>query len=74
MRARSLAGAIVLFFAGAALSPATAGELAFQRLAELVSVDVSANLQALQDDFSQAPAETRRLGAAIAAADRKSVV
>ena len=68
MRARSLAGAIALFFAGAASSPASAGELAFQRLAELVSVDVSANLQALQDDFAQAPAEAQRLGAAIAAA------
>ena len=68
MRARSLAGAIALFFAGAASSPGSAGELAFQRLAELMSVDVSANLQALQDDFAQAPAEAQRLGAAIAAA------
>ena len=68
MRSRSLAGAIALFFAGPASSPASAGELAFERLAELVSVDVSANLQALQDDFAQAPAEARKLGAAIAAA------
>ena len=68
MRAPSPARAIALFVACAASSPASAGELAFQRLAELVSVDVSANLQALQDDFAQAPAEARRLGAAIATA------
>jgi moderate conductance mechanosensitive channel len=59
---------IVLLFAGTASSPASADELAFQRLSELASVDVDANLQALQDDFVQAPSEAQRLGAAIAAA------
>jgi small-conductance mechanosensitive channel len=63
-----LAGVIVLLFVGTASSPASADELAFQRLAGLASVAVSANLQALRDDFAQAPSEARRLGAAIAAA------
>ena len=70
MRARlvSLAGVIVLPFAGTASSPANAAELAFQSLAGLTSAGVSANLQALRDDFAQAPSEAQRLGAAIAAA------
>jgi small-conductance mechanosensitive channel len=70
VRARliSLAGVIVSLFAVIALSPASADELAFQRLAGLASVDVSANLQALRDDFAQAPSEAHRLGAAIAVA------
>jgi moderate conductance mechanosensitive channel len=48
--------------------PASAEELAFQRLAGLVSVDVSANLRALRDDFARAPSEAQRLGASIGAA------
>ncbi len=64
----SLAGVIVLLCAGTASLPASADELAFQRLAGLASVDVSANLQALRDDFAQAPSEAERLGAAITAA------
>ena len=48
--------------------PASADELAFQRLAGLASVDVSANLRALRDDFAQAPSEAQRLGAGIGAA------
>jgi moderate conductance mechanosensitive channel len=63
-----LAGLIVLLFAGTAASPARAEELAFQRLAGLTSADVSANLQALRDDFAQAPSDAQRLGGAIAAA------
>ena len=70
MRARLvfLAGVIVLLFADTAPSPASADELAFRRLADLTSADVSANLQALRDDFAQAPSEAQRLGAAVAAA------
>jgi moderate conductance mechanosensitive channel len=64
----SLAGSTVLLLARAASSPARAGELAFQRLAGLASADVSANLQALRDDFALAPSEAERLGAAVAAA------
>jgi small-conductance mechanosensitive channel len=64
----SLARVIVLLFAGAALSSASADQPAFQKLAGLASVDVSANLQALRDDFAQAPSEAQRLGAALAAA------
>ena len=64
----SLARVIVLLFAGAALSPASADQPAFQKLVGLASVDVSANLQALRDDFAQAPSEAQRLGAALAAA------
>jgi hypothetical protein len=48
--------------------PVSADELAFQRLAGLASVDVSANLRALRDDFAQAPSEAQRLGAGIGAA------
>ena len=59
---------IVLLFADTAPSPASADELAFRRLADLTSADVSANLQALRDDFAQAPSEAQRLGAAVAAA------
>jgi small-conductance mechanosensitive channel len=59
---------IVLLFAGAALSPASADQPAFQQLVGLASVDVSANLKALRDDFAQAPSEAQRLGAALAAA------
>ena len=70
MRARLvlLTGAIVLRLAGTASSPASADELAFQRLAGVTSADVSANLQALWDNFLQAPSEAQRLDAAIAAA------
>jgi small-conductance mechanosensitive channel len=60
----SLAGAV----AGTLSSPATADELVLQRLAGLTSANVSASLQALRDDFVQAPSEAERLGAAIAAA------
>jgi moderate conductance mechanosensitive channel len=64
----SLAGAIVLLSAGAASSPARADEPAFQRLAELAAANVSANLQALRDDFALAPFDAKRLRAASAAA------
>lgn len=64
----SLARVIVLLFAGAALSPASADQPAFQKLAGLASVDVSANLRALRDDFAQTPSEAQRLGTALAAA------
>jgi moderate conductance mechanosensitive channel len=60
----SLAGAV----AGTLSSPARADELVLQRLAGLTSANVSASLQALWDDFVQAPSEAERLGAAIAAA------
>jgi moderate conductance mechanosensitive channel len=60
----SLAGAVT----GTASAVAKADEPAFQRLAGLASADVSANLQALRDDFALAPAEAERFGAAIAAA------
>jgi len=60
----SLAGAM----AGTTSSTARADELALQRLVGLASADVSANLQALRNDFALAPAEAGRLGAAIAAA------
>jgi moderate conductance mechanosensitive channel len=63
-----LAGVIVLFFTWTAASPARADELIFRTLAGLTPADVSANLQALRDDFAQAPLDARRLGAAIAAA------
>src|SRR5215831_19939182 len=56
--------------AGTASSTARADEVALQRLVGLASADVSANLQALRDDFALAPAEAGRLGAAIAAALR----
>ena len=70
VRARliTLAGVIVSLFAVMASLPASADELAFQRLAGLASVNVSANLQALRDDFAQAPSEAQRLGAGIGAA------
>ena len=70
MRARliTLAGVIVSLFAVMASLPVSADELAFQRLAGLASVDVSANLRALRDDFAQAPSEAQRLGAGIGAA------
>ena len=58
----------MLLFAGTALPPARADELAFQRLTDLASADVSANLQALRVDFALMPSEAGRLGAAIAAA------
>jgi hypothetical protein len=64
----SLTGAIVILAAGTVSSPARGDEFAFQRLAGLASADVSANLQALRDDFAVAPSEAERLGAAIAAA------
>jgi moderate conductance mechanosensitive channel len=60
----SLAGAVT----GTASAAVKADEPAFQRLAGLASADVSANLQALRDDFALAPAEAERFGAAIAAA------
>jgi small-conductance mechanosensitive channel len=66
----ALSGAIVLLFAGAVSSPATADEVALQRLAGAASANASAALQALQDDFARAPSEARRLGAAIASALR----
>jgi len=59
---------IVLLFAGTASSLVSADELAFQRFASLAPVDVSANLQALRDDFAQAPSEAQRVGTWIAAA------
>ena len=62
----SLTGAIV----GMAPSAAKADESVFQRLAGFASANVSANLQALRDDFAQAPSEAERFGAAIAAALR----
>ena len=70
MRARLvvLTGAIVLRLASTASSPASADELAFQRLAGVTSADVSANLRAIWDNFLQAPSEAQRLDAAIAAA------
>jgi len=64
----SLLGASVLLLAGTASSAARADELALQRLVGLGSADVSANLQALRDDFALAPSEAERFGAAIAAA------
>jgi hypothetical protein len=54
--------------AGTASWAARADEPAFQRLAGLASADVTANLQALRDDFALAPSEAERFGAAIAAA------
>jgi small-conductance mechanosensitive channel len=62
----SLAGAV----ASTASSAASADEPAFQRLAGSASAGVSANLQALRDDFALAPFEAERFGAAIAAALR----
>jgi moderate conductance mechanosensitive channel len=59
---------IALAFAGIAASPARADELAFHRFAALASVDVSANLRALRDDFALAPAEAAQLGRAVTAA------
>jgi hypothetical protein len=64
----SLTGAIVILAAGTVSSPAWGDEFAFQRLAGLASADVSANLQALRDDFALVPSEAERLGAAIAGA------
>jgi small-conductance mechanosensitive channel len=64
----SLTGAIVILADGTVSSPARGDEFAFQRLAGLASADVSANMQALRDDFALAPSEAERLGAAIAAA------
>ena len=58
----------MLLFAGAASSPAKADEAVFQRLADLAAANVSANLQALLDDFALAPSEAERLRAAGAAA------
>ena len=59
----SLTGAV----AGMAPSAAKADESAFQRFVGLASADVSANLQALRDDFALAPSEAEHFGAAIAA-------
>jgi moderate conductance mechanosensitive channel len=64
----SLAGLIVLLFASTAPSPASADELAFHSLAGLTSADVSASLQALRNDFREAPSDAHRLGTATAAA------
>ena len=50
------------------VSPTRADEPAFQRFANQLSADVSANLRVLRDDFVVAPSEARRLGAMISAA------
>src|SRR6516164_5530917 len=66
----SVAGAIVLLLAPTAASQASAEEPAFQKFAGQVTAEVSANLQALRDDFAWAPSDAKRLGADIAAALR----
>jgi moderate conductance mechanosensitive channel len=63
-----LAAAIVLISTATAASSAGAGELAFEKLAGQAATDVSANLQAVWDDFAQSPIEAHRVGAAISAA------
>ena len=60
----SLTGAVAVM----ASSVARADESAFQRLIGLASADVSANLQALRDDFALAPSEAKRLASDVAAA------
>jgi moderate conductance mechanosensitive channel len=60
----SLTGAVAVM----ASSVARADESAFQRLIGLASADVSANLQALRDDFALAPSEAKRLASDVAVA------
>jgi moderate conductance mechanosensitive channel len=62
------AAAIVSVCAATAASAAGAGELAYQKLAGQTATEVSANLQAVWDDFAQSPIEARRVGTAIGAA------
>ena len=64
----SLAVAIAWLLAVTAASPARADEPAFQRFANQLSADVSANVRVLRDDFVVAPSEAKRLGAMISAA------
>jgi small-conductance mechanosensitive channel len=64
----SPAVAVVLLLTSAAASPAAADEHAFRGLAGQVAADVSANLQAVRDDFAMAPSEAQRVGATITAA------
>ena len=52
-----------MLFTGTGSSPARADELAFQRLTDLASADVSANMQALRVNFALMPSEAGRLGA-----------
>lgn len=64
----TLAGAIVSLLAGTAALPVRADQPAFLRFAGQLAADVTANLQALRDDFALAPSEAERLGAEFAAA------
>jgi moderate conductance mechanosensitive channel len=63
-----LASAIILLLASAQALPARADQPAFQRFAGQLAADVSANLQALRDDFVMSPSEARQLGATLTAA------
>jgi moderate conductance mechanosensitive channel len=62
------AAAIALLLACTAALPARADQPAFQRLTGQLAAEVSANLQALRDDFALAPSEAERLGADMATA------
>jgi moderate conductance mechanosensitive channel len=64
----ALAVAIVLLSTALSATPAKAAALAVQGLAARVAADAGANLRAVRDDFTRAPAEARRLGAALVAA------
>jgi hypothetical protein len=64
----SLAVAIAWLLAVTAASPAKADGPAFQRFANQLAADVSANLQILRNDFVVAPSEAKRLSATISAA------
>ena len=70
MRSRlvSLAVAIVLLIASTVALPAKAEELAFQSFAGRLAANVSANLQAVRDDFMMASPEAERVGATITTA------
>ena len=57
-----------MLLACTAAVPARADQLAFRRVTGQLAADVSANLQALRDDFALTPSEAERLGADMAAA------
>jgi moderate conductance mechanosensitive channel len=62
----TLTGAIGLFLACTAVVPARADQPAFQRVTGQLAADVSANLQALRNNFALAPSEAERLGTEVA--------
>lgn len=64
----TLTRAIGLILVCTAALPARVDQPALQRVTGQLAADVSANLQALRDDFALAPSEAERLGADIAAA------